>query len=152
MSLYSANSLWHIAHLPPCSTIFRFSNFRISAGDLSSRYPLGWCGSSIRCTPSRKRRSRRLCSRPQQNSERWIGHNSFLRTFMEFLLSDVQWLVRVVPDARIRLSPRWTKVANRAEGPNRAWTRQLGVTKAGPSAETLPAWLLLCTEESAPVP
>jgi type I site-specific restriction endonuclease len=48
MSLYLANSSWQIAHSPPCSAIFRFNSFRISAGDRSSRYPLGWCGSSMR--------------------------------------------------------------------------------------------------------
>jgi catechol 2,3-dioxygenase-like lactoylglutathione lyase family enzyme len=30
-----------IAHFLSCSTIFRFSSFRISAGDRSSRYPRG---------------------------------------------------------------------------------------------------------------
>ena len=35
------------AHSLPCSTILRSSNFRISAGDLSSRYPLG--GADLQC-------------------------------------------------------------------------------------------------------
>src|SRR5664280_866731 len=42
------HSWWQIAHFPYCSVIFLFSSFRISAGDRSSRYPLGWCGSSMR--------------------------------------------------------------------------------------------------------
>jgi len=33
---------------PFCSQTFYFRSLRISAGDRSSRYPLGWCGSSTR--------------------------------------------------------------------------------------------------------
>jgi hypothetical protein len=44
----------HLANsaLPVLLNYFRSSSFRISALERSSRYPRGWCGSSIRCTPS----------------------------------------------------------------------------------------------------
>ena len=68
-----------------CSPIFRFRSFRISAGDLSSRYPLGWCGSSIRWIPRHTLRSFRVRSRPQQETDRWIGQNSLRRSFIGLL-------------------------------------------------------------------
>jgi hypothetical protein len=59
---------------PVLLNYFPIGQFPHSALERSSRYPRGWCKSSIRCTPS-------LLtplpfgtgSRPQQESDRWMG-------------------------------------------------------------------------------
>ena len=81
-----------MAHIPSCSRILRLSSFRISAGDRSSRYPRGWCGSSTLWTPSLISLGLATTSRPQQETDLWIGHNSLPRSLIKFLTM-AEWLV-----------------------------------------------------------
>lgn len=82
------NSSWQSAHTPARCRILRFSSLRISAGDRSSRYPRGWCGSSTRCTPILNVLglfSFRIRSRPQQNNDRCTGQYSSRRSLITLI-------------------------------------------------------------------
>src|SRR5947209_20275395 len=71
-----------MAHIPACCRTLRFSSFRISAGDRSSRYPRGWCRSSTRWTPRRTSFGLGSISRPQHDVDLWTGHTSLERSLM----------------------------------------------------------------------
>ena len=111
MSLYSVNSMWQMAHFRFCSTIFRFSSFRISARDRSSRYPLGWCESSMRCTPNL------IClfsfltaSRPQQYRDLCTGQYSLRRSLMASSVVTNIELVKSVVVIQGRCDTRYREV------------------------------------------